>query len=222
METGEKRRLTNPPLRGDRDPAISTDGRNLAFVRYMPSGIADVYVLRLRDGTPVEEPRRVSFAEGRVVPAVGCGRPMERNQIVVDGPAGNFHLSRLTPDGKQRTERMAVGELGQSPVVSARGGRLAYSKVIRDANIWRVDVSDLPTGLARPNEFISSSRLILIRSTPRTATASCSRPTAPGVSRSGQPIVKAPVSCRSPPSEVRRWAVRVGRRISSKSSSIAI
>ena len=157
VETGEKRRLTNPGFRGDRDPAISPDGRTLAFVRYMPSGIADVYLLPLRDGTPVGEPRRVTF-EGRVT-SRPVWTPDGKELIVVDGPTANFHLSRLFPDGQHKTQRMAVGEMGDTPAVSARSARLAYSKVIRDANIWRVDLPSRPGELARPVEFISSSRL---------------------------------------------------------------
>jgi serine/threonine protein kinase len=64
LETGEKRRLTNPqpPAMGDANPAISPDGRWLIF-RRNPSGLfdAELYRLPLGEGmTPAGKPKRIT------------------------------------------------------------------------------------------------------------------------------------------------------------------
>src|SRR5262249_42173075 len=48
-QTGEKRRLTSPPVKsvGDTDPALSPDGHTLAFVRLVGYGASDLYLLTL-------------------------------------------------------------------------------------------------------------------------------------------------------------------------------
>jgi Tol biopolymer transport system component len=154
VDTGEKRRLTNPPRRGDRDPAISPDGHTLAFVRFPSSSYGDIYVLRINGGTAVAEARRIS-TDHRIV-----SRPAwtpDGQLIVVNGPVGNFHLSRLSLDGNSPPARLISDEVADDPTVSLDHRRLAYTKITKDTNIWRVDASR--NEVARPVEFISSSRL---------------------------------------------------------------
>jgi Tol biopolymer transport system component len=51
IETGEKRRLTSPagPLLGDSGPAVSPDGRTVAFTRSVEAAVSDIYLLALSE-----------------------------------------------------------------------------------------------------------------------------------------------------------------------------
>ena len=65
IETGEMRRLTNPPgnVNGDASPAFSPDGQTLAFGRVSQGTYAcDLYLLRLGNNYhPQGEPQRVAL-----------------------------------------------------------------------------------------------------------------------------------------------------------------
>lgn len=55
LETGQKRCLTAPPLYsewGDSDPAVSPDGKTVAFERHTTIGPASVYAVALSGGNP--------------------------------------------------------------------------------------------------------------------------------------------------------------------------
>src|SRR6185312_3549726 len=58
-ETGEKRKLTSPPIGsvGDNIPVFSPDGGQLAFSRISGQGVEDIYVMPTLGG----EPRRLTF-----------------------------------------------------------------------------------------------------------------------------------------------------------------
>src|SRR5574341_700043 len=66
IETGENRKLTNPPkgFRGDDFPAILPEGRTLAFCRRMRFSVGDLYLLNLSDDlAPRGEPKRRTFED---------------------------------------------------------------------------------------------------------------------------------------------------------------
>src|SRR5215467_972239 len=63
-ETGEKRRLTSPPhgIHGDGNPAVSPDGRALAFSRSVTAFGGDLFHLELTENfAPKGEPVRLTF-----------------------------------------------------------------------------------------------------------------------------------------------------------------
>jgi hypothetical protein len=67
VETGEKRRLTSPPEKfpGDSHPAVSPDGRTLAFARSAIGDNSDLYVLNFSaDLSPMGEPTRITSMGG--------------------------------------------------------------------------------------------------------------------------------------------------------------
>src|SRR5262249_6128728 len=67
VDTGERRRLTFPPLEtsGDTSPALSPDGQTLAFIR-MIDVLPELYVLTVSEGLqPVGQPKRISFGNLR-------------------------------------------------------------------------------------------------------------------------------------------------------------
>lgn len=66
IDSGERRRLTTPPptYAGDLAPAITADGRRLAFVRYRDVTVSDLWLQELSaDLHPRGEPQRLTFEE---------------------------------------------------------------------------------------------------------------------------------------------------------------
>ena len=159
VETGERITLTNPPAesRGDRDPAISPDGRTLAFVRTLASGQGDLYVAPLQGFTALGKPMRVTRT-GQIT-----SRPVwlssGKELVVVGGVMGNSVLARVAAKEGAGPVRMGyAGELTEAPALSPDGHRLAYTRQIKDSNIWRVRLPEQPGRIARPEQFISSTR----------------------------------------------------------------
>jgi Tol biopolymer transport system component/serine/threonine protein kinase len=161
IETGEKRRLTSPPAKwlSDAEPALSPDGRTLAFSRSSGNDIGDLYLLALSDrGGPIGEPKRLTF-DNRWTTGPAWS-PDGREIIFASGQADNQRLWRMAVSGSGKPQRLAsVGEGGSEPAVSRQGRRLAYTHALFDENIWRVGASG-PQGTASPpTSFISSTRI---------------------------------------------------------------
>ena len=163
LETGEKRQLTKPqaPVLGDSHPALSSDGRSLAFRRTVSAAAGELYLLHLAsDLTVVSEPRRLTPA------SLNAAYPtwMPDGKEILFSAKGS--LWRMAVPGESRPERLPfVGEDGLMPVVSrpqpGRPLRLVYAHSFSDVNIWRVETS--ATGVpawSPPNmSRLSSTRL---------------------------------------------------------------
>lgn len=161
VETGEKRKLTSPALHtvGDRTPAFSPDGRALAFSRSTLDTLSDLYVLNLSaDLKPVGQPNRLTFVDGWV--PIPSWMPDGREIVFSSGQWGTLNLWRVRASGSAVPRRLAyVGEDGSFPTISLQGRRLAYTKNLDDANIWRVEVSDIGGARGNLTKLIASSRL---------------------------------------------------------------
>jgi Tol biopolymer transport system component len=165
VETGERRRLTTPPvlpdIRGDTAPAFSPDGRALVFSR--ETGDTDyLYLLRLsEDYRPLGEPERLEevkeYSRGTVWLPDG-------SEIVFTsyGSSGNLGLWRM-PIGKPRSPRRLSlpGDRLWDPAVSRQGNRLAYSSWKSDTNIWRAEIPSPGQSPPPPVKFISSTKMDL-------------------------------------------------------------
>ena len=123
MENGEKRRLTTPPgpVGGDGNPAVSWDGRSLAFVRWRSRVFdgdiyaGDLYSLRLSGGfTPIGEPKRLTF-DNRYI-SRPAWTPDGREILFCAGSFMSYSLWRMPADGSRKPRPMAsLGErLGES------------------------------------------------------------------------------------------------------------
>jgi serine/threonine protein kinase/Tol biopolymer transport system component len=158
VASGEKRPLTPPPPDGsDFNPAVSPDGRSLAFVRSATLGASVLYVLSLTpDGRADGEPRPLDLpvpavaspawtTDGRAL-IVSAGRPF----------LGDARLWRA-PVAGGKARPLGTGEDGVEPAISPRGGRLAYSVRSLDSNIWRFDLSGGDAG-SNGERLIASTR----------------------------------------------------------------
>jgi len=151
-ETLEVRLLTRPGS-GDACPAITPDGRRLAFLRTSAGRIPNVYVLPLDpDYRPEGEPRQLTHElSGATNPMwTGDGREV----LYISSREGVRTLWRVPQDGSRPASPIeSLGPIGMNWAISARGDRLAYSDRERASEIWRVD---LPGG-KRLDRIVASS-----------------------------------------------------------------
>ena len=162
VETGEKKRLTNPPEQafGDGALAFSPDGRTLAFVR-VSGGARTGHLLDLDENLePQGEPRQLipsQWNPGRLTWTA------DGSEIVFSSgwSLAESRLMRIAVSGGQPLRPLtSTGERALTPTISRQGNRLAFvQNTVAQANIWRVGVAS-PGGQAGvPTKFVSSSRL---------------------------------------------------------------
>jgi len=148
VSTGEKRRLTSPPppSLADGNPAVSPDGRSLAFVRLISFGHPQLFVLPLtEDYRPGAEARRINFSQPWVVNPVWSHDGQEILCSVADQPwMARPRLWRVpVSDPETRKPVALVGENASQFAVSWQAHRLVYADWRADHDIWRADISRL-------------------------------------------------------------------------------
>jgi Tol biopolymer transport system component len=167
-ESGEKRRLTSAPQRqhslrgGDCEPALSPDGRWLAFIRVVDVSIGDVHVLRL----------------GPDMTAQGSPEPLTFDNRLAQSPTWLFGGSEiLFSQGAQTSERQMLrlaavppgphaNDRRQVPVgmdawdlaFSRTSRRLVFSRQQRDTNIYRLELRGPGEATGEPQRLIASTR----------------------------------------------------------------
>jgi len=133
--------LTSPPagINGDGDPAVSPDGKRLAFMRHRAVGVSDVIVRDLATG----EERQVTD-DGRKLHGLewsGDGRWL----YTASSRSGDFGLWRVDPEGKAAPLRIAPG-LNQLGRIGAGGDRVAAEVRTNRSTLLRL----LPDGSTEP------------------------------------------------------------------------
>jgi Tol biopolymer transport system component/DNA-binding winged helix-turn-helix (wHTH) protein len=170
VETGEKRRLTEPPEEfreeradefwGDTAPAFSPDGRLLLFSR-QSNAKAELLLLRLDpDYGPSAEPRKLADA---AQPSTSVSAWFMHATWLTEGREFVFSngsgLWRMAPAAAATPERLAfLSEGAESPSVAPRGNRLAYQIRRRDWNVYRVALDQPGNQVAVPARLIASTR----------------------------------------------------------------
>jgi serine/threonine protein kinase/Tol biopolymer transport system component len=155
IETGERRRLTSPARSfSDSGPAVSPDGKTVAFFRHSDAAVDGVYVVPFTGGTP----RRLTFFDNQIV---GLSWSADGREIIFSSdpsclPGGN--LWRVGVSGGTPEPVRGVGEGASYPSVSRQGNRLAYVQWASDQNIWRVDGIAATHTSAEPLKLIASTR----------------------------------------------------------------
>jgi Tol biopolymer transport system component/predicted Ser/Thr protein kinase len=160
VETGELQRLTNPPTTanlGDELPAISPDGRTLAFSRSATNSFSDMYLMPLAGNMmPAGEPRKLNLGSNRVgSPAwIDDGREF----VFVRGVGRDSGLWRVSTATSASPRPLGLPGFGQrTPAVSRPGHRLIYVNQVRDTNIWAVDLADSNRPAGPPVKLIYST-----------------------------------------------------------------
>jgi len=161
VDTGEKRKLTFPPAGANDDtPAFSPDGEHLAFSRNVATLMSEIYLLGLsRDLAPRGEPKRLTFkrrlskwpvwtADGReIIVSSGAGSDMRASELWRVRVAGGGPPQPL----------LGASVAGYTPAISHRGDRLAYTRSVKDTNIWRLELAGPDGKAGEPVSLISST-----------------------------------------------------------------
>lgn len=160
VATGEKRRLTYPPAHtiGDVEPAFSADGRTLVFRRVLTLGIGDLCLLALTAELASKgEPRRLT--SGDQLALSPAWTPDGREIVFASGQelSGGFSLWRIPVNGSAPPRQLEfAGNRNDFPAIS-RQGRLAYTSISWDQNIWSVELSGPGGKTGAPQRFIAST-----------------------------------------------------------------
>lgn len=147
----EVRRLTDSggTSFGDWSPAVSRDGRSLAFVRETTLAASAVYLLPLSSTfTPAGTARRITPETGIVG---GLAWAPDDSGLVFSSGAHNAILRRLyrvsaataSAVRQEPPELLSFGDQA-TDVAIAKSGRLVYATRFRDSNIWRLPLSGKP------------------------------------------------------------------------------
>ena len=161
VATGEMKRLTHAPAAawsGDVQPAMSPDGRTLAFSRSLTRANSEIYLLPLsRALDPEGQPRRLTYENGSS--GTPAWSPDGKTVVFSSGSAGSGSSATLmtipASASGERAERAAVGEGGESPTIS-NDGKLVYMRWVRDENVWRLPLREGKP--APPERFLFSTR----------------------------------------------------------------
>ncbi len=155
IETGERRRITSVP---SSSPAVSPDGRRLAFVGIHQTSLHDVYLLNLsEDLRPLGEPARLTSLNQDLASPVWT--PDGREILFSSGWHGSqrrlWRIAAL-PGSSPRPE--PIGEDSSILAVSYSARRLAYVRESWDADIWRLGLRGPGEPASPPVKLISSTR----------------------------------------------------------------
>jgi Tol biopolymer transport system component len=163
VESGEKTRLTSPPQKcNDASPAVSPDGRTLAFNRFAGRNIADLFLVQLAENLiPSGEPSRLTF-ENRYS-AGPAWTPDGRAIVFSSGTSRTPGLWEIAPSGRAgrtaKPEQLSFAGEGASQPVISRQGHLAYAVVALDIDVWKLDLNGGRPAQRPPVDLISSTRI---------------------------------------------------------------
>ena len=163
VETGEKRKLSSPPVDtfGDSGPAVSPDGRRLVFTRHREWGVSDLYSVDLTGSFEFTGEPRLLTPD---VPNANCATwTPDGKEIIFCSDV--FHAStmwRMSSDGAVAAKPLPFGGRGAyHPSISRTGDKLVYMKHTWQTNIWRVEIPRPGLPASKPLKLISSNQLDL-------------------------------------------------------------
>jgi len=154
LDTGKERPVTSPVRAlGDTCPAVSPDGRTIAFLRWRDSGSVDVCSAPLSGATPRCWPLQSYWPKGLAWTPSGDG-------IIVSAiHTGSFQLWRFGLNGNAPVALTSGEEDAILPTTSRESNHLAYVSYRRNANLWKLDISSSQAAnLEDARPIASSSR----------------------------------------------------------------
>jgi Tol biopolymer transport system component/DNA-binding winged helix-turn-helix (wHTH) protein len=157
LETGEKQRLTSPPVidpfleHGDSFPAVSPDGRTLAFARGTTFN-TEIYVVPLGGGEARALTSQGQMTLGLTWTADGREIVYAKTPTLADVRGW---LWRVSAAGGDPRVVQGAGQDVRYPASSAQG-KLVYERVNSDANVWLYPFPGEDSG-ASPQQVIAST-----------------------------------------------------------------
>lgn len=140
LDRSEQRQITSPPpsAQGDAWPAVSPDGRTLAFVRFMKSESMRVCFMDLASQRMLScRPLEGTWPEGFAWDGSGTGIIIS---VMRDGGHRLWRYKKeIPPVALTSGEQEAVW-----PAVSPQGNQLAYVLSRRNINLWQLDIASSP------------------------------------------------------------------------------
>jgi Tol biopolymer transport system component/DNA-binding winged helix-turn-helix (wHTH) protein len=149
LDTRKEHPVTFPSagIMGDAWPAISADGKTLAFLRFKDSGRVDVCFKPLTETTPNTPhcwPLQGTWPEGLAWTASDDG-------IIASAVrTGPHQLWRYSLNGGTATVLTSGEEDAALPTSSRQGNRLAYVLYRRNVNLWELDIG--PSQIVKPED----------------------------------------------------------------------
>ncbi len=145
-EGGSSRQLTSAPKgKIDGFPAFSPDGHDLLYIEgRLEASDCDLYLLHLNRGlSPDGTPRRITNQQANELSAGGLAWTANGREAIwsmtTSGTLG-LTLFRVAVWRTGSVERLPfVGPTAFSPAIARHQNRLAYSRWLRDIDIWRTD-----------------------------------------------------------------------------------
>jgi eukaryotic-like serine/threonine-protein kinase len=159
IESGETQSLTAPggsPF-PDSFPAVSPDGRAVAFCRSTGNAMGDIWLLELTDDLK-GKPRRLTDLNLLVT---GLAWSSDGKGVLFSaGPMmGAKSLRRVSISGPGAPQELQFGaEQVWMPAIARHGNRLAFARQLFDNNIYRLHITESQTALTPPERFVSSTR----------------------------------------------------------------
>lgn len=122
--------LTDVPagIVGDHSPAVSPDGRAIAFVRHVSGGVSDVHVVPVNGGRA----RRLTFDEADLT---GVAWLSPSSLVYSSDRAGGYSLWRVNVNGGE--PQLVAGGAARLKHPVAAGHRVVYESWQYEINIWR-------------------------------------------------------------------------------------
>ena len=160
IATGERRKLTSRQtgtFGGDYSPAFAPDGKSIAFVRsHVGALVNEIYVLPLANGIPNGEALRLTD-DKRYVHALAW-TPDSREIVFSSSRGGRRSLWRISSSGKAEPRLISGTEDGLNLAISSgKSPRLAYQRVVSNANIWQMEISPSGKPLSPPRRILAAS-----------------------------------------------------------------
>jgi len=165
LETGEKTWLTRPAaqdMSGDREPAVSPDGRTVAFARG-GLGFEHLYLLPLTaDLRPEGPPRALPTA----APARSPVWVPDGSALIFAGPdqniAAGLELYWMDLTSKAPPRNLTAFGTGLGTPAVSRNGSLAYSTLGRESTLWRQDIPIPNQPVPAPIKVKSAATVLII------------------------------------------------------------
>jgi Tol biopolymer transport system component len=156
---GEPRKLLDPPgannvSSGDTYPALSPDGRQLVFSRFLASYDSDLYVADFNDGRLAGTPRRLTHDHKSKSKPLWTNDGREIVYIAGD-PTSELSIYRVRASGGDPRRIEGIGANAASLTLAPNSNRLLYSTVSVNYDIHRLD---LTAADSKPERFLSSTR----------------------------------------------------------------
>jgi Tol biopolymer transport system component/DNA-binding winged helix-turn-helix (wHTH) protein len=148
IETGEMQPITSPPkdFLGDFGPAVSPDGRHLAFARFRFGTAGDLYITSLSYETFSRDKsaRRITTESSDIRSPVWT--PDSRELIFSSDRDRSRALWRIPAGGGTPVRLPGIGEDAIDVALSQSGKTLVYNRARYSGSLWKIPISNGKAG----------------------------------------------------------------------------